>query len=434
MDVDFSEEIKGDWILLAMIALGFWSLTSSIPLILKHVEDAGPILVIPYINIYVLSYMTVLHIVMLKHALAKRLRIIRSLGKSADSVAQLISATRQVLDYNSTINVESAVFTTTVQITSIVHFINYWYVVWIIHVAGRKVIGAFENLSVLAFSGLFTIRVLMDVYSSIVTHEYTKDKGVLSLTPAHRREFFFLLQTFEKTCKFTLNRQENLTEPCEFVEDVVLEVIDATAFLAMYLDQGLTWNDHVDKVCVKVTTVDAAFSIRVPMGFDPVSMGGWAGNDTANTLTKSLTSREDTSQRVNLGLFRIPLVRPAYPCTFSEIQELLPKLCSRIHHGAVRLLRESASLVTKSIPSTRQVLYCNSNIIADSAVIATTAQFSSFVRLRDTLDYQISLFMLELHHTPVDISALGLFSINRTTLTTMCGTIIAYIMVLIQFS
>ncbi|KAG8290826.1 hypothetical protein J6590_074814 [Homalodisca vitripennis] len=31
----------------------------------------------------------------------------------------------------------------------------------------------------------------------------------------------------------------------------------------------------------------------------------------------------------------------------------------------------------------------------------------------------ISLFMLEIHHTPVEFSALGLFTINRATLTTV---------------
>ncbi|KAG8272080.1 hypothetical protein J6590_050033 [Homalodisca vitripennis] len=175
---DSSEEIKGNWILLAMIALGMWTFTSSIPLILKNVEDAGPLLVIPYINSFVLSYLTVLHIVILKHALAKRLRTLRTLGKSPESVAQLISTTRQLLDYNSTINVESAVFVTTIQISSIVLLINYCYVVWIIHVAGWKLSGAFENhllLSVLAYSGLFSIRVLMDVYSAILTDE----RGIL---------------------------------------------------------------------------------------------------------------------------------------------------------------------------------------------------------------------------------------------------------------
>ena len=57
-----------------------------------------------------------------------------------------------------------------------------------------------------------------------------------------------------KVMMFSLNRQENLTEPCVFVEDVVLEVTDSTKFLGMHLDQGLTWNDHVDKICSKVTS------------------------------------------------------------------------------------------------------------------------------------------------------------------------------------
>ena len=54
--------------------------------------------------------------------------------------------------------------------------------------------------------------------------------------------------------KFVLKRQENVSEPCIFVEDVVLEVTESTSFLGMHLDQGLTWNDHVDKVCSKVTS------------------------------------------------------------------------------------------------------------------------------------------------------------------------------------
>src|SRR5436190_9919802 len=34
----------------------------------------------------------------------------------------------------------------------------------------------------------------------------------------------------------------------------IFEVTDSTTFLGMHLDQGLTWNDHVDKVCSKVTS------------------------------------------------------------------------------------------------------------------------------------------------------------------------------------
>src|SRR5436190_17755877 len=52
-----------------------------------------------------------------------------------------------------------------------------------------------------------------------------------------------------KVMKFSFSRQENSKEPCVFVEDVVLEVTDSTTFLGLHLDQGLTWNDHVDKVC-----------------------------------------------------------------------------------------------------------------------------------------------------------------------------------------
>ena len=61
--------------------------------------------------------------------------------------------------------------------------------------------------------------------------------------------------------KFSLGRQENVREPCIFVDDVVLEVTESTTFLGMNLDQGLTWNDHVDKVCSKVTSGIHALSI-----------------------------------------------------------------------------------------------------------------------------------------------------------------------------
>ena len=57
-----------------------------------------------------------------------------------------------------------------------------------------------------------------------------------------------------KVLKFSLSRNGNETEPCIFVDEVVLEVTDSTTFLGMHLDQGLTWNDHVDKVCSKVTS------------------------------------------------------------------------------------------------------------------------------------------------------------------------------------
>src|SRR5436190_24188134 len=57
-----------------------------------------------------------------------------------------------------------------------------------------------------------------------------------------------------KVIKFSLGRQENVEMPCIFVDDVVLDVTESTTFLGMHLDLGLTWNDHVDKICSKVTS------------------------------------------------------------------------------------------------------------------------------------------------------------------------------------
>lgn len=57
-----------------------------------------------------------------------------------------------------------------------------------------------------------------------------------------------------KVIQYSLNRQGHATEPCIFVDDVILDVTDSTTFLGMYLDEGLTWNNHVDKVCSKITS------------------------------------------------------------------------------------------------------------------------------------------------------------------------------------
>src|SRR5436190_16111810 len=53
--------------------------------------------------------------------------------------------------------------------------------------------------------------------------------------------------------RFSLGRQENVNIPCIIVDEVVLDVTDSTTFLGMHLDQGLTWNDHVDKSSLKYT-------------------------------------------------------------------------------------------------------------------------------------------------------------------------------------
>ncbi|KAG8321628.1 hypothetical protein J6590_043212 [Homalodisca vitripennis] len=46
----------------------------------------------------------------------------------------------------------------------------------------------------------------------------------------------------------------------------------------------------------------------------------------------------------------------------------------------------------------------------------------------------MSLFMLELHHSPVELSAMGFFDINRPTLVSALAVIISCLLVLIQFS
>jgi len=53
---------------------------------------------------------------------------------------------------------------------------------------------------------------------------------------------------------FFLSWHEPVTQRFIFMEDVVLELTDFTSYLRMRLDEGLTWNEYVDKVCSMETT------------------------------------------------------------------------------------------------------------------------------------------------------------------------------------
>jgi hypothetical protein len=59
---------------------------------------------------------------------------------------------------------------------------------------------------------------------------------------------------------FSLRPQDNITRPAVSVEDVFLEETESTKFLGMYLDQGLTWGNHIDNICAKVAS--GIFALR----------------------------------------------------------------------------------------------------------------------------------------------------------------------------
>lgn len=53
---------------------------------------------------------------------------------------------------------------------------------------------------------------------------------------------------------FCLRQRGIQTIPVVMVDDVLIEDTDSTKFLGIYLDRGLTWNNHIDHVCSKVTS------------------------------------------------------------------------------------------------------------------------------------------------------------------------------------
>ncbi|KAG8285373.1 hypothetical protein J6590_081518 [Homalodisca vitripennis] len=167
------EESKNDWILVVLIITGLGTLIFPIPIYVKYVVDKG-LEAIFYIDLSMVCYLTTLHSTMLKHLVAKRLSEIRQSGESSDSVAQLISATRQVLDCNSIVNTESAAAITTTLSATFVHTINFCYSSWIIYGAGKELPEAWENypfLTILANSGVFSTSILLCIISSSVADE-----------------------------------------------------------------------------------------------------------------------------------------------------------------------------------------------------------------------------------------------------------------------
>ncbi|KAG8290827.1 hypothetical protein J6590_074815 [Homalodisca vitripennis] len=168
-----AEESKKDWILVVFIIAGLGTLLCPIPIYVKYVVDKG-LDAIFYIDLSLVCYLTTLHATMLKHLVAKRLSAIRRSRVSSDSVAQLISATRQVLDCNSIVNTESAAIITTTLFATFVHTINFGYSSWIIHGAGQDFPEAWENspfLTTLANIGVFSTSILLCIISSSVADE-----------------------------------------------------------------------------------------------------------------------------------------------------------------------------------------------------------------------------------------------------------------------
>ena len=53
---------------------------------------------------------------------------------------------------------------------------------------------------------------------------------------------------------FSLRPQVNEYQPAVLADDVILEDSDSVKFLGIYLDRGLTWEEHVDSVCSKISS------------------------------------------------------------------------------------------------------------------------------------------------------------------------------------
>jgi len=54
--------------------------------------------------------------------------------------------------------------------------------------------------------------------------------------------------------------KDDEVRPAAMVDDTLIEEVDSTRFLGMYLDRGLTWNDHVEHICSKVAS--GIFALR----------------------------------------------------------------------------------------------------------------------------------------------------------------------------
>ncbi|KAG8297911.1 hypothetical protein J6590_025122 [Homalodisca vitripennis] len=137
------------------------------------------------------------------------------------------------------------------------------------------------------------------------------------------------------------------------------------------------------------------------------------------------------------------------------------------HLRCARSWARSSATVEKLISNTRQILGWNSSInsadgptvtfLEGLAFVATLRHcYSSVVssmvndeveEIKMQLDItwtarpctrkqkkMMSLFILELYHSPVELSALGFFDINRPTLVSALSIIISCVLVLIQFS
>ncbi|KAG8290830.1 hypothetical protein J6590_074818 [Homalodisca vitripennis] len=179
-----AEESKKDWILVVIIITGLGTLLCPIPLYLKLVVDKG-LEAIFYIDLSMVCYLTTLHSTMLKHLVAKRLSAIRRSRVSSDSVVQLISATRQVLDCNSILNTESAAIITITLFNTFFHTINFGYSSWIIYGAGKEFPEAWENypfLTIFANIGVFSPSILLCSISSSVADEETIYIGIVELS------------------------------------------------------------------------------------------------------------------------------------------------------------------------------------------------------------------------------------------------------------
>jgi len=53
---------------------------------------------------------------------------------------------------------------------------------------------------------------------------------------------------------FCLRQQDSEVQPSVMVDETLLEEVESTCFLGMYLDRGLTWNDHVEHICSKIAS------------------------------------------------------------------------------------------------------------------------------------------------------------------------------------
>ncbi|KAG8324639.1 hypothetical protein J6590_087484 [Homalodisca vitripennis] len=53
---------------------------------------------------------------------------------------------------------------------------------------------------------------------------------------------------------FWVRQQEDEYRPIVMADEAILDEAESTKLLGMYLDRGLTWSDHIDRVCSKVAS------------------------------------------------------------------------------------------------------------------------------------------------------------------------------------